>query len=215
LRLIIALAGIVAGLVGLTLDWVSIIPATMVVSESNPVARSFAGAFVYYWTYFTHLTNLWLLLTYVALLTGWRWLSLLARPVVAGSAAAFILLVMIYYHVMLAPFFQLEGAVQIASYLLHYVTPIIFLVWWTLFAPHGTLRLASLPAMIVPGVIYIAWVLARGAVVNEYPYDILDAGKNGYGGVAIGVLVLLVAVSVFGLIVIGTDRWMARRSASA
>ncbi len=56
LRLVVALAGIVAGLVGLTLDWVSIFPSVMVVSETNPVARSFSGdAFIYFWTYFTHL----------------------------------------------------------------------------------------------------------------------------------------------------------------
>ncbi len=215
MRLLIALSGIAAGVVGLALDWVSIIPSVTVASEANPVARSFVGAFVYFWTFFTHLTNLWLLLAYAAVLSGWRWLSGFAGPVMLGSAAAFIMLVMLYYHFMLAPYIALQGMLAVASVLLHYVAPAIFIVWWVLFAPHGRLAFRDIPLMLVPGVAYVGWVLARGAVVNEYPYDILDAGKFGYGGVAIGVLVLLVAVSLFSAILVLADRWLAKRQAVA
>ena len=215
MRLLIALAGITAGVVGLALDWVSIIPSVTVASEANPVPRSFIDAFVYFWTFFTHLTNLWLLLAYAAVLTGWRWLRGFARPVMLGSAAAFILLVMLYYHFMLAPYIELQGMLAVASVLLHYVAPVIFLAWWVLFASHGTLAFRHIPLMLIPGVAYVGWVLVRGAVVNEYPYDILDAGKLGYGGVAIGVLVLLVAVSLFGAILVLADRWLARRGLAA
>ncbi len=215
MRLVIALVGIAAGLVGLTLDWVEIFPSMMAVTETNPVARSFGDTFVYFWTYFTHLTNLWLLVTYVAALTGWRWLSLFARPVMMASAGAFILLVMIYYHIMLHGLYTFEGNLLIATYLLHYVAPITYLVWWTLCAPHGSLRFSQIPLMLVPGVAYVGWALLRGAVVNEYPYDILDAGKFGYGAVAIGVLVLLVAVTVFASVLIAADKWLGRRAATA
>jgi hypothetical protein len=215
LRLVIALAGIAAGLVGLTLDWVEIIPSVTTVSATNPVARSAVDAFVYFWSYFTHLTNLWLLLGYAAVLTGWRWLGGVARQVMLASAAAFITLVMVYYHFMLHPYYTFEGNLLIATYLLHYVAPITYLVWWTLCAPHGALRFQHLPVMILPGLVYVVLVLIRGAFVNEYPYDILDAGKFGYGTVAIGVLVLLVAVGLFSGLLVVVDRWLGRRSAAA
>lgn len=214
MRLVIALVGIVAGLVGLTLDWVSIFPSVMVVSETNPVARSFPDAFVYFWTYFTHLTNLWLLLSYAAVLTGWRWISGFGRPVMLASAATFITLVMLYYHFMLHPYYTFEGNLLIATYLLHYVAPIIYLAWWLLFAPHGTLRYGQIPLILLPGVIYVAWALLRGAVVHEYPYDILDAGKFGYGVVAVGVAVLLAAVAIFALVFVTADKWLGRRAAT-
>lgn len=214
MRLVIALAGIVAGLVGLTLDWVSIFPSVMVVSETNPVARSFPDAFIYFWTYFTHLTNLWLLLSYAAVLTGWRWIGGFGRPVMLASAATFITLVMLYYHFMLHPYYTFEGNLLIATYLLHYVAPIIYLAWWLLFAPHGTLRYGQIPLILLPGVIYVAWALLRGAVVHEYPYDILDAGKFGYGVVAIGVAVLLAAVAIFALLFVTADKWLGRRAAT-
>jgi hypothetical protein len=215
LRNLLAFAGIAAGLVGLALDGWSIFPSVMSVSATNPVARSFPDAFIYFWTFFTHLTNLWLLVTYAAVLTRWSGIGWFRRPVIMASAAAFITLVMLYYHFMLAPTLKMEGALLVATYLLHYVAPLIYLAWWALFAPHGTLRWSSIPLMLLPGIGYVAWALARGAVVNEYPYDVLDAGKFGYGAVAIGVGVLIIAVSVFSAIIVAADGWLSQRSEPA
>jgi hypothetical protein len=210
LRTLLALAGLFVGALGLAIDAWEIFPSVMVQSATNEVARSFPDAFIYFWTYFTHLTNLWLLLTYAAVLSGWHWLGWFRRPVIMASAAAFITLVMLYYHFMLAPTLNMQGALAVATWLLHYVAPILYLVWWALFAPHGVLRFRHIGLMLLPGIGYVTWVLLRGAVVHEYPYDILDAGKFGYGSVAIGVAVLLVAVTIFSVIIVWGDRLLAR-----
>lgn len=215
LRTLLALVGVSAGVVGLAIDGWEIFPSVMTISATNEVARSFPDAFIYFWTYFTHLTNLWLLLTYASVLTGWSWLGWFRRPVIMASAAAFITLVMLYYHFMLAPTLKLEGALGVATWLLHYIAPVLYLLWWALFAPHGVLRFKQIGLMLLPGIGYVAWVLLRGAIVHEYPYDILDAGKFGYGGVAIGVAVLLVAVSIFSVIIVWGDRLLARRGKTA
>lgn len=207
-------AGIAIGVTGLGIDAAQIFSSMTVVSATNPVARSFPDVFIYFWTYFTHLTNLWLVLCYVAWVTEWRWLDWFRRPTMLASAAAFITLVMLFYHFMLAPYLQMEGALLVASNLLHYVAPLLFIGWWAFGTPHGRLGWSRIPLILLPGVIYVAWVLLRGAVVNEYPYDILDAGKNGYAGVAIGVLALLVAVAIFAGILVGTDRLLGRRRGS-
>lgn len=215
LRTLLALAGLFVGALGLAIDGWEIFPSVMVQSATNAVARSLPDAFIYFWTYFTHLTNLWLLLTYAAVLSGWRWLGWFRRPVIMASAAAFITLVMLYYHFMLAPTLNMQGALAVATWLLHYVAPILYLVWWALFAPHGVLRFPHIGLMLLPGIGYVAWVLLRGAVVQEYPYDILDAGKFGYGAVAIGVVVLLVAVTIFSVIIVWGDRVLAQRGKPA
>jgi hypothetical protein len=210
LRIYLAWAGIAVGVVGLALDWWVIIPSVMTVTAENPVARSLPDTLIYFWTYFTHLTNLWLVLTYVAVLTGRTWLGWFRRPLIMASAAAFITLVMLYYHFMLAPTLDMQGALMVATWLLHYVAPVLYLAWWALFAPHGILRFKHIGLMLLPGIGYVAWVLLRGAVVGEYPYDILDARKFGYGAVAIGVAVLLVAVSVFSVILVFADKGLGR-----
>ena len=123
-----------------------------VVSPTNPVARSFLDTFVYFWTYFTHLTNLWLLVCYVAVITEWRWLSLFRRPSMLASAAAFIALVMLFYHFMLAPYIRMEGALLVATYMLHYVAPLMYLAWWVFGVPHGRLGWGRLPLILLPGI---------------------------------------------------------------
>ena len=210
MRIILALAGIAVGVVGLALDFWVIFPSVMIVTTDNPVARSLPDTFIYFWTFFTHLTNLWLVLTYVSVLSGWNWLGWFRRPLIMASAAAFITLVMLYYHFMLAPTLNMEGALAVATWLLHYVAPVLYLAWWALFAPHGVLRFKHIGLMLLPGIGYVAWVLLRGAVVGEYPYDMLDAKKFGYGGVAIGVAVLLVAVSIFSVILVFADKRLGR-----
>jgi hypothetical protein len=211
LRYLLSWAGLLVGVVGLAIDAWEIFPSMMSVSATNPVARSLPDVFVYFWTYFTHLTNLWLVLTHLAVLSGAAWLAWFRRPVMELSAATFILLVMLFYHFMLAPYYQMQGGLLVATYLLHYIAPVIYIAWWLVGAPHGTLAFRQVPLALLPGVAYVAWVLLRGAVVNEYPYDILDVSKAGYGGVAIGVGALLLAVAIFATIFVAIDKWLGRR----
>lgn len=210
MRIAATILGILIGLVGLGIDFFEILPATMTVSATNPVARSLPDALINFWTYFTHLTNLGLVLVYVAALTRWRWLSWLATPRWMALTGGYILLVMIYYHVMLSGLYTFEGPMLWATIILHYVAPIYYLLWWALFAPHGRLRFAEIGWMLVPGLVYVAYALVRGALVGEYPYDILDAGKFGYGTVAIGVGALIVAVIVFCIAMVGADKLLGR-----
>ena len=208
-KLFAALAMLI-GIVGLVIDGWMIFPSLMTVSAQNPVARSLPDALVNFWTYFTHLTNLGLVLVYLSELTGWRWLGWFRQPVTQALMAGFITLVMVFYHFMLAPYYQMEGALAVATFMLHYVTPIAYLTWWAAFARHGTLRFRDIPLMWVPGLVYVGWVLVRGLWAHEYPYDILNPDKFGYGGVAIGVGVIFVAVTVFCCALIFFDRLLGK-----
>jgi hypothetical protein len=199
-----AVIGLVVGIAGLSIDaWVIFPP--LLAQGRGPL-----DVFVYYWTYFTHLTNLGLVLVYLAALVPWRGLGWFRRPQTQALMAGFITLVMLFYHFMLAPYYEMEGALQVATILLHYVTPLLYLGWWALCAPHGTAKFRDLPVILLPGVVYVAWVLIRGLWAHEYPYDILNPDKLGYGGVAIGVGIIFVAVSLFCLVLIWLDGLLAR-----
>lgn len=210
LRILLAALAMLVGIVGLAIDGWMIFPSVMTVSALNPVARSLPDALVYFWTYFTHLTNLGLVLVYLGEITGWHWLGWFRRPNTQALMASFITLVMLFYHFMLAPYYQMEGGLLVAAILLHYVAPIAYLAWWAAFAKHGSLRFRDIPLMWVPGLIYVAWVLIRGLWAHEYPYDILNPDKFGYGGVAIGVGVIFVAVTVFCCVLVFVDRQLGK-----
>ena len=135
-------------------------------------------------------TNIMLVPIYLSEVAGAGWLgwwrSLVTRAMMAGAIA----LVGIFNHLVLAELQDLTGLSLLADTLLHYVTPALFVLWWLLFQPKGKLRLADIPAMLLPTLIWLVWAMLRGAVIGQYPYPILDAGKLGYGAVVIYLVVL-------------------------
>jgi len=214
LRFVFALLAIAIGVVGLGLN-MSVIAGVMGPPENRP----FVSFLVYYWSYLTNLSNSVLLLIYAADLSGVRWLAWLRHPVFKAGMAGIIMLVMFFYHFMLAPTLPgLPQAIEVSNVLLHYVTPLLFLVWWAAFSPHGTLRYRDVPLMLAPGLAYVLYIELRGPIAGEYPYTILDPGfappggtAAGFAGVAIGVGVLVLLVAIFDLLLVAIDGLIARR----
>ncbi|WP_299975898.1 Pr6Pr family membrane protein [Devosia sp. 66-22] len=218
LRLPFALLAIMIGLVGLALDFY-VIAGVM----GPPQNRSLLSFLVYYWSFLTNLSNTVLLLVYIADLSGARWLGWFRDPVTKAGMAGIMMLVMFFYHFMLAPYLpELPQAIEISNILLHYVTPVLFVVWWAVWSSHGTLRYRDVPLMLVPGLAYVAYVELRGPLAGEYPYTILDPGYAPPGGtaagpltVAISVGVLVVLVAIFDLLLVFIDGLIAPRQRRA
>ena len=218
LRLAFALLAIVIGAIGLALDFY-VIAGVMGPPQNRPVL----SFLVYYWSFLTNLSNTVLILIYLAELTGARWLGWFRDPVTKGGMAGIMMLVMFFYHFMLAPYLpELPLAIEISNMLLHYVTPVLYLGWWAVWSPHGALRFRDVPMMLVPGLAYVLYIEARGPLAGEYPYTILDPGYAPPGGtatgpltVAISVGVLVVLVAIFDLLLVVIDGLIARRRAAS
>jgi hypothetical protein len=213
-----ALIAIAIGVVGLTLN-MSVIADVM----GPPQNRPFWNFLIYYWSFLTNLSNSALILIYIAELTGARWLSWFRDPITKGGMAGIMVLVMFFYHFMLAPTLpDMPDAIEYSNVLLHYVTPILFLTWWTAFSPHGTLRYRDVPLMLAPGLLYVLYIEVRGLLASEYPYTVLDPSFAPPGGTAVGPLTvavsigLLVAlVAVFDVLLVYIDGLLARRRQAA
>lgn len=218
LRTIFASIAIAIGVVGLAFNAHEIAGVM-----GPPENRSFPDFLVYYWSFLTNLSNTALVLIYVAELTGARWLGWFRDPVTKAGMAGIMMLVMFFYHFMLAPTLpDLSPLLDTSNILLHYVTPLLFLVWWTAFSPHGALRFRDLPMMLVPGLAYVLYVELRAPLAGEYPYTILDPGfappggtPAGWLGVAVSVGVLVVLVAIFDALLILVDKRLAGRAKPA
>ena len=125
----VAIAGLVLGLAALILQFSLSIPARL------GQGHDLLDALVWFFTYFTILTNLMLVLIYLSELVPWRWLGWWRSPVTRGMMAAAIALVMGFYHFVLAGLWAPEGWFHVADVALHYATPILYLVWWVAFNP--------------------------------------------------------------------------------
>lgn len=164
-------------------------------------------ALVRHFSYLTTLTNWAIVFIYfAALVRGQRWLSIFRKPATRATAASMITLVAVYYHLVLSADSTAEGVGVITDILNHYLGPLIYLAWFILYNRTGTLEFKKAFIMLLPGLIYLAYILMRGEVVGEYPYGIVNAGDYGYLAVAKGTSLLVLAVFVLNLLYVALDR---------
>lgn len=193
----------VVGVAGLLLQFY----ATLTLRAAN--GHDFAGTLIYFFTFYTILTNIMLVLVYASDVTTAGWLGWWRSPVTRGMMAGAIALVGIFNHLLLADLYDLSGLSAFCDLLLHYVTPAYFVLWWIVLQPKGTLRFADIPVMLLPTLVWLVWAMTRGAIVGEYPYPILDVPRLGYASVGINCGYVFVGLVVLYLIVITLDGRLA------
>lgn len=199
-------AGLLLGIGGLVLQF------TISMQAMLADGRDLAGALGHFFSYYTILNNIAAVLVYLSAVTTTRWLSLFRRPLVRGLMAANIALVGLYVFFVLRFLQTLEGPFLVADTMLHYIAPVLYVLWWVVTQRHGLLRWPNLPWMLVPTLVYFFYAMARGAWVQEYPYPILNAVRLGYGQVGINALYMTAFLTVLSVIVIAADMFLARTS---
>lgn len=204
-RRLLTWLGLLSGAGGLALQFVISMQAYALAGRDIP------GALGTFFSYYTILTNVILVLIYLSEVTDFRWLDLFRHPVFRGMMAAAIALVGIYVFLVLRHLAVLEGLFALADTILHYLCPILYLLWWIAAQRHGLLRWANLPIMLAPTLVYFVYAMARGLWVQEYPYPILNAIKLGYPQVLLNAAYMTVGLAVLAGIVIAVDQFLVRQ----
>jgi hypothetical protein len=112
----------------------------------------------------------------------------MTKASVQTSIAVYITITGLVYHFLLTDTWDPQGIDWVSDKLLHYVTPILYvLFWWNcvrgkLMPFKGTFWVLTVPAL------YLVYWLIRGPLVGSYPYYFLDAAQYGYGYVLINAL---------------------------
>ncbi|MDR7031915.1 Pr6Pr family membrane protein [Mesorhizobium sp. BE184] len=193
------IAGLAVGLVGLILQFCLTIPAALA------AGRGVAGSLVFYFSFFTILTNIAAVFVHASLLSpgGYAWFPAFAGRRMRACVAVSITLVSIVYATVLAQLWQPQGLFLVADVLLHYVAPILFVLWWLGAGADGSTRWSDIPIWMIYPVAYLVYALARAPLAGEVPYPFLDVAKNGVGGVALsaaGVAGLFLVLSVVAVL---------------
>ncbi|UYO00623.1 MAG: Pr6Pr family membrane protein [Devosia sp.] len=198
--------GLLLGAAGLVLQFTISMQAMLADGRDVP------GALGHFFSYYTILNNIAVVLVYLSALTRANWLSLFRTPLVRGLMAANIALVGLYVFFVLRFLQTLEGAFLVADIILHYLAPLVYVAWWVTTQRHGLLRWSDLPWMLVPTLAYFVYAMSRGAWVQEYPYPILNAVELGYAQVGINAVYMTVFLAVLAALVIAADTLLARTS---
>jgi hypothetical protein len=192
-----ALAGITAmagvGSVALQL-WLNL-------TRYNP-GHSLAWRVVDFASYFTNTTAIFATAVVIAGLV--RPASRLARPGTMAAMAVYLLVVAATYQWLLRG--DPHGLAYLANLGVHQVLPALVILLWLLFTPKDGLSWRAPLAWLAYPALYIAWTLARGAVIHRYPYFFADSDKLGYPRALLNGAGFLGAFWLLGLAAVGWGR---------
>ncbi|MEC9244459.1 MAG: Pr6Pr family membrane protein [Pseudomonadota bacterium] len=198
---ILNVAGLVVGLSALVVQFALSIPASM------EAGRSLAGSVVHYFSYFTILTNILVVLVHLAVLLGAP--RFFTQAWVRAGVAVAILFVSLVYWQLLSAIWQPEGLFLGCDVALHYVAPALYLIWWLIAGTDGSLSWRHLPLWLAYPLIYAAYALVRAPIAGEVPYYFLDARLNGWPSVLVYLAAMSLTFVFLGRLAMLADRIIA------
>ena len=170
---------------------------------------SMGGALLQFFSFFTILTNIAVVLFYLAALLDWN-VPFLRSPKWQTAMAVYIAIVALIYIAVLQAIWDPMGIFKVLDISLHYVAPALFILYWLIFVQHGHAAYRDTPVWLMPGLAYAIYALIRGALTGLYPYPFLDAGALGYLTIARNAVFLLFFFFMMGLLFTGIDRLLAK-----
>jgi hypothetical protein len=110
------------------------------------------------------------------------------------------------YNVILRFLWAPTGLQKIADEILHLIVPIVVLVYWFLCVSQNKLAYKIIFIWLIFPLVYLIYILIRGAISMEYPYPFLDVTVLGYGSVFVNCFWMLIAFWVVGVLLVAIER---------
>jgi hypothetical protein len=193
-------------IIGAIIGWFAV-TAQLYLILHNRVA-SVEETIVRFFSFFTVLTNL-----LVAIYFSVSWLRpsgglgrFFARPGVFTATAVYIVIVGLVYQLILRGIWHPTGLQRLVDELLHSVMPLYFLIYWFIVLPPKAVHWRQQFSWLIYPLVYLIFILLRGAVSNYYPYPFVDVMQLGYNQVLINCAALLLVFSGISALIIYINR---------
>jgi hypothetical protein len=172
--------------------------------------HGFPESVIFLLSFFTVLTNIAVVAVYAASLFPAQlgFLAKMNRPVVRASAAACIAVVGLVYATVLSKIWAPQGLFWLCDVLLHYVAPILYLVWWTVFGRDGSLKWTDAPKFLAAPLLYLPYAIVRGRLTGNYPYPFIDVAALGAAKAAVNCFFVALVFLAASLLAIALDRFL-------
>ena len=125
------------------------------------------------------------------------------------DALLMIVVTAIVYQLLLAPSIDVQGWSIITDPTQHVVVPVLAVAAWLWVGPRGWV--SGHLALLVP-VLWVAWMLLRGAVIGSYPYGFVAVGERGYPAVLATIAMILAFGLVVAAVLWAVDTALSRRT---
>ena len=166
-----------------------------------------------FFSYFTILCNLLVGLSCTFALVGQdsRCGRFFGAARVRGAVALYIAVTGGIYIFVLRTLWAPQGAQWLADVMLHYATPLLYLVSWSAWLRFGRLEWTDALRWLLFPLAYMLWTLLRGAWLHDYPYPVVNVDALGMARTLVNALAVSGLFLVLGLLLIALDRALRRR----
>ena len=100
---------------------------------------------------------------------------------------------------------------NISNLLQHVINPIVTVIVFFLAGPRGLLKLKTIAQALILPIIWAVYVLARGTMINAYPYFFFDVATHGWAYVITFIAEIMAFAVVIGLLFVGYDKVASRK----
>jgi hypothetical protein len=141
--------------------------------------------------------------------TGDRF-SRLAR-VLLLDALVMITVTAIVYQVVLAPDANPTGVAVVTNFLEHQAVPVLSVLAWLVVGPRRAFDRRTFSLLLVVPVVWVVYMLVRGAFIDAYPYPFVNVSTNGYASVAVALCAILAFGLALAALYTGLDKVLSQR----
>ena len=167
-----------------------------------------------FFSFYTILTNILVAFCFTVLLVkpNSRFGIFFSRPGVLTATTIYIFVVGLLYNLILRQIWSPVGLQQLADELLHVVIPLLFILYWYLFAPKGELEWKNAFPWLLYPFVYAVFVLFRGAASGFYPYPFIDANILGFKKVLLNSVGLFIGFFLISLLFIAIAKAINKKN---
>jgi hypothetical protein len=180
-----------------------------------------AGAIIYTLTYgsilgwfnsfiaFTMQTNLIVTLWFTFAIFWYNKPELLGkflRPI-KGAFTLYITITFLFFAILLSPFYHPTGWAAFSNLVLHYITPIAFILDWILTETKLRYKWNYILYWMIYPLCYLVFVFIYGTFTGNYVYYFLDINALGISGYFIFISILIAVGLALGCLYIAINRW--------
>ena len=184
----------------------------------NPAVQdvSLAERTVRYFSFFTVVGNgiIAIVTSAIAIFGKSRFSQRVQNGSVLTAAAVYISIVAVVYSLFLRSVVNAQGWHLISDHIVHDIVPVVFIVYWLLYATKKDVSWHDPVKWLMVPVLYIAYSLIHGAFDNWYPYWFADVSKLGYPTALRNAGLVLIAFLIFGFIYAIIAKLLARTANS-
>ena len=167
-----------------------------------------------FFSFYTILTNILVAFCFTVLLIkpNSRLGSFFSQPGVLIATTIYIFVVGLIFNLILRQLWSPKGLQRLADELLHVVIPLLFILYWYLFAPKGGLGWKSAFSWLLYPFVYAVFVLFRGAASGFYPYPFIDANILGFKKVLLNSVGLFIGFFLISLLFIAIAKAINKKN---